>query len=75
MPKFDLDFYTDTACADTVDPDTKNAEAMPKFEAQLVIQSVSENIEGLRGVRWKLRSAPKNFIIHLAALRLLRLKI
>ena len=46
MPKFDLDFYTDTACADTMDPDTKNVEAMPKFEAQLVIQLVSENVEG-----------------------------
>ena len=46
MPKFELDSYTDTACADTVDPDTKNAGARLKFEAQLVIQLVSENIEG-----------------------------
>ena len=46
MSKFDLEFHTDNACADTVDPNTKNAEAMPKFEIQLVIQLVSENIEG-----------------------------
>ena len=46
MPKFDLDFYTDTAYADTVDLDTKNMEAMPKFETQFVIQLVSENAEG-----------------------------
>ena len=46
MLKFGLESHTDTARADTMDPDTKNVEAMPKFETQLVIQSVSKNIEG-----------------------------
>ena len=31
MPESELEFYTDTAHADTVDPDEKNAEAMLKF--------------------------------------------
>ena len=47
MPESELEFLNmDTAHADTVAPDMKNMEAMPESKMQLVIQLVSENIEG-----------------------------
>ena len=35
MPKFDLDFYADTACADTMDPDMKMRKLCRNLERKI----------------------------------------